>query len=371
MKLFGKNGCAALAMAAGIAGVALSAQPAAATVTFNTFVSAGDIAAVEGQTQTIGFNYAGNKFVGSVYFGATNLQLYQTDLTGHNVQLFGSPLPDGSGEPVLAGSLGLGGFVKDDVYASGADANIYHYANAGGAPNLFATLPAGTVTRQIFFDPSGNFGGDMLVTTTSGNIYRVNSAGVVTPLANVGEDAEGMDIASSNYGPFAGDLLVASEQSGSIRAVSNTGVVTTLALRDSGGTPVNIFEAETVSVVPLNFGQSGNPLEGFYVANFPIDIQKAGNVSDFTPYLGDAIVTSEESSNSQVWDLAYDSTTNTFVVTQIGNMPGQSEDGIFVTAERIVLTGGGAPEPTTWAMMLVGIGLVGFWLRRRRIAVTA
>jgi hypothetical protein len=45
--------------------------------------------------------------------------------------------------------------------------------------NLFATLPgtAGQV-RQIFFDPGSSFGGDMLVTTTSGNVYRVNSSGV-------------------------------------------------------------------------------------------------------------------------------------------------------------------------------------------------
>jgi hypothetical protein len=371
MKLFGKNSCAALAMAAGIASVALTAQPAAATVTFSTFVSGSDIFAVEGQNNTIGFNFAGNKFVGSVYTGANNLQLYSTDLTGHNVQLFGKPLPDGGGEPVLAGSLGLGGFPKGDVYASGADANIYHYANTGGTPTLFATLPAGSVARQIFFDPGSSFGGQMIVTTTSGHIYTVNSAGTVTPLANVGEDAEGMDIASTKYGTFAGDLLVSSEGSGSIRAVTPGGTVIPLDLRNAAGASTNIFEAETVSVVPLNFGKSGNPLEGFYVANYPVDIQKAGIVSEFTPFLGDAIVTSEEGSNSQIWDLAFDAVSNTFVVTQIGNMPNQSEDGIFVTAERIVETGGGTPEPSTWAMLLVGIGLVGFWLRQRKGALAA
>ena len=35
-----------------------------------------------------------------------------------------------------------------------------------------------------------------------------------------------------------------------------------------------LTEAETVSTVPLNLG-SGNPLEGFYVANYPQNIQKA------------------------------------------------------------------------------------------------
>jgi opacity protein-like surface antigen len=100
MKLSRINGCAA--MAAAITSAALVAQvaPATAAITFSTFVTSAQIGAVEGQTNTIGFNFAGNKFVGSVYFGSNNLQLYSTNLTGGNVQLFGSPLPDGGGEPV-------------------------------------------------------------------------------------------------------------------------------------------------------------------------------------------------------------------------------------------------------------------------------
>src|SRR4051794_31580342 len=65
-----------------------------ATVTFNTFVNGGAIAGVEGgQQNTIGFTYAGDKFVGTVYTGPNNLQLYSTDLNGGSVQLFGNPLP--------------------------------------------------------------------------------------------------------------------------------------------------------------------------------------------------------------------------------------------------------------------------------------
>jgi hypothetical protein len=371
MKLFRINGCAAVGMAAAITGAALAAQVAPAeAITFTTFVTGAQISAVEGQNQTIGFNYAGNKFVGSVYLGTNNLQLYSTNLTGGNVQLFGSPLPDGGGEPVLAGALGLGGFTKDEVYASGGDTNIYHYANSGGVPTLFATLPAGSA-RQIFFDPTGSFGGDMIVTTNIGAIYTVNSAGTVHLLANIGADTEGMDIASSKYGSFAGDLLVSSEATGLIHAITPTGTV--LTLPSSSGGSVTIPEAETVSVVPLNFGLSGDPLEGFYVANYPVDIQKAGITSEFTPYLGDAIVTSEFSSSSPIWDLAFDNGTGTFTVTQIGTLPNQSEDGIFVTAQRINLTGGGAPEPASWMMMLVGFFSLGAALRglRRRPSALA
>ena len=159
-----------------------------------------------------------------------------------------------------------------------------------------------------------------------------------------------VDIASSAYGQYAGRLLVASEGSGQIRAITPGGAITVLDLRDINGNPVGIPTAETVSVVPLNFGASGNPLEGFYVANYAVDIQKAGIVSQFLPYLGDAIITSEFGSNSPLWDLHYNGDgLNTFTVTQIGTLPNQSEDGIFVTAQRIVdiNPNAGVPEPAS------------------------
>ena len=50
-----------------------------ASINFSTFVTSPDIAAAEGgNTQTIAFNYAGNKFVGTVRFSN---QLYSTNLS--------------------------------------------------------------------------------------------------------------------------------------------------------------------------------------------------------------------------------------------------------------------------------------------------
>ena len=361
---------ATMAVTAAIAAAALAAQvaPASAAITFAPFVNSGDIAAAVGQNNTIGFTYAGNKFVGSVYFGGNNLQLYSTDLTGGSVAKFGSPLPTGGGEVVLAGSLGKGGFATGDVYASGADTNIYHYANSGGAPSLFATLPGEAgASRQIFFDPGSSFGGDMIVTTTSGRIYTVTSGGTVSQLANIGADTEGMDIASAAYGKYAGNLLVVSEGTGQVHSITPGGIVTTLL--DSAHNPIFVSVGETLSVVPLDFGLSGDPLEGFYVANYPSDIQKAGVVSEFAPYLGHAILTSEFGSNSTLWDLAYNGDLlDTFNLTAIGALPLQSEDGIFVTAQRITDTHG-VPEPATWAMMILGFGAAGSALRRRRAAL--
>jgi hypothetical protein len=312
--------------------LALSVSTHAATnIDFRTFVSSSSIANAEGgNNKTIAFNFAGNKFVGSVYTGTDNNQLYSTNLAGGAVTQFGQPIPGASSEVVVGAALGVnqGSWTPGDIYAgSQANGQIYHFAGTGGAPTLFATVPSGNV-RQVFFDPGSSFQGNMVVTTSVGNIYQITNAGNVSLLASVGEDTEGMDIATSAWGPYAGDLLVSSEVSGTIRLISPSGQIKVVG-------SVGLFpHAETISFVPLNL-DANDPLQGFYVANYPTDIQFAP-ATNFTGLLGDAVVTSE-SGGSIAWDVHYNSGAGTFTKTQFtftGNQITQFEDGIFVTAQR-------------------------------------
>jgi len=357
--------CAAVLMSA----VSIGARAGVLNVDFSTFVSLADISAIEGtNTQTIAFNYAGTQFVGSVYY---NTQLYSTNLSGGGLATFGTPLGTGTAagaqnaslvsEVVVGASLGQAGFAAGDIYAgSQQDGDIFHYAANGSSQSLFATLPGGSgVVRQIFFDPGNSFGGNMLVTTTSGDIYEINSLGAVSLLAAVGEDTEGMDIATTAWGSYAGDLLVGSEGSGTLRLISPGGVITVL------GSIGEFPGAETVSFVPLNLN-AGDSLQGFYVANYPFDIQFAA-AANFTGLLGDAIVT-DEFGGSSMWDVNYNGTTFTVTpFTFTGDSIYQFEDGEFVTSEREtdVVT----PEPST--LFLLGPALLGLalgYIRKHKIA---
>ena len=331
----------------------------AVPVTFDPFVSSTG-------GSPIGFTYAGNKFVGSNYF---NNQLYQTDLNGGNLQAFGSPLPFSSGsvgEAYVSSSLGLGGFGSSsarDVYVGlQSFGNIYKYSNDGATQSLFASGLSGGV-RGIAFDPYGNYGNNMIVTTSTGNVYEVDSSGTSTLLTNVGGDAEGLDFAPQSFGNIAaGTLVVVSEGTGRLNAIDSSGTKTDLGLHF--GTP------EMLSFVPLNLGASGNPLEGFYAANYTSNVIKA-DASEFAAYKGEAVITDE--TNHNMYRIFWDGTK--FDTSVIGQFPNQPEDGIFVTAAildpgcTVTNSCGGSvvPEPETYSMMFIGLGLMGFIAHRRKV----
>jgi hypothetical protein len=334
--------------------VAGGLSSAAQAVTFNIFTDPHPP-----MTQgTIGFAFAGNKFVGSVLQNGPG-SLYSTDLGGGNVQAFAPAvsLTSSSGEHFVASSFGLGGFPNGDVYtANGSD--IVHVTNNGAASNTLVAGLGGEV-RGITFDLVGTFNNNMLVTTSFGNVYKVNSAGAATLLVNVGEDVEGLDVAplGNGFSTFDGQLIVASEGSGKLRAISPAGVATELSNGSLGG-PVLVPSAEELTFVPLNLGVTGSPLEGLYGANYTQNVLKA-NGSEFLGMQGDIIVTGELT--GKVSRVHWDGTQ--FQVTTVGSFPNQPEDGIFVTPTMVQL----APEPSSVVLAAMGFLAIIAWRVRSRV----
>jgi hypothetical protein len=311
---------------------------------------------------TIGFAYIGDGFVGSVQADGTGNVLYRTDTSGGSVSIFAPTVlvPGGSpsSEHFVASSLGLGGFPNRDVYVAAGNGIIHiDHAGASGAPLITSVngAPGSTLAsavRGILFDAIGTFGNDMLVTTIGGQIYRIDSTGAATLLASVGEDTEGLDIAPlGTFGPYGGQLIVASEGSGLLRAITTTGTVTVI----NPNSP--IAGAEELTFVPLNLGLSGNPVEGFYGSNYTPNVVK-GDASEFTSMLGDIIVTGEFT--HIVTNVHWDTTLLAPVNTNIGSFPNQPEDGIFVTAAIINPCPPGevcnnVPEPDSFLLLAAAL----------------
>jgi hypothetical protein len=305
----------------------------------------------------VGWAYAGNKFVGTVLdSGSGQNVLYSTDLTGNNVQPFGGAVtlaPTFGNEHYVSSSIGLGGFPIGDVYVASGN-NIKHINNAGVAdPGLFInTGSSGGINgdiRGITFDAVGTFGNQMIITTHTGFVYTVDSAGNATQIGSTGEDTEGLDIAplGGTWGGMNGWLFIASEGSGLIRAIKPV----SFAMQNV----TTVSSAEELDFVPLNLGASGNPLEGLYSGNYNVNVLKAG-ANQFAGLQGDIIVTGELT--KAINDVNFNG--GSPIVTNVGSIPNQPEDGLFVTADLIAHDN--LPEPGSLA--LLGIG--GLMMLRRR-----
>jgi hypothetical protein len=152
--------------------------------------------------------------------------------------------------------------------------------------NPWVTLPneGGLLNGGLFQDVYCVAGGDLIVTTRTGDVWRVTSAGAATEVASsVGQDLEGPTTVPDNparYGPWAGQILVSDEANGVIWSIDPTTGST--GRWDGGGA---FGSAEGVHVVPPN--------QNFFGVDFADGTLQGAAAAQFTAIVGDVVLATE------------------------------------------------------------------------------
>ncbi len=124
-----------------------------------------------------------------------------------------------------------GGFTAGDLFVgNGIDGQIVRISSDGNTvDNPWVDLPGannGLMRGSLYVDRTGEWGGDLVVVTTTGEVWRVTSAGVPTKVATASVHLEGAIIVPNcpaRYGPIAGKLIAGAEGQGLLHVISKDG----------------------------------------------------------------------------------------------------------------------------------------------------
>jgi len=184
-----------------------------------------------------------------------------------------------------------GGFTPGDMYFGTGQPGVIAKLSGGGSTltDPWVTLPneGGLLRGGLFQDVYCVAGGDLIVTTTVGDVWRVSSNGAATELASNfgGSTLEGPTTVpndSARYGPWAGQILVSDEGNGVIWSIDPT--LGAVGRWDGGGV---WGSAEGVHVVPAN--------ENFFGVDFGSATLQGAVAAQFTGVVGDIVLATENS----------------------------------------------------------------------------
>ena len=192
-------------------------------------------------------------------------------------------------------SLCQKGFVTGDLYFGTGRPGVVARLSDNGAKftDPWVRLPneQGLLRGGIQQDLACVAGGDLIVTTTRGNVWRVSAAGAAKRVAHIGPvrkqlaSLEGVTTVPNNparYGPWAGQILAAGEQVGVLFSIDpSTGKVGRSDVQGGAKFP----GAESVVIVPPN--------QNFFGVNFGAGKLEGASVAQFAELVGDVLVATE------------------------------------------------------------------------------
>jgi hypothetical protein len=209
------------------------------------------------------------------------------------------------------------------------------FANIGG-PFVGVTERSQLSHTSLAFDTEGSFDNSLLAATDDGSIWKIDYTGgvkLLTPGSNVGGRPECIDVAPTDFGPNGGKLIVGSESTGRISAITKSGEVSILL--NFAGKP------EHCNFLP-HYINTTNPLNGMYIMASSIkrlsqdNIKPAANTSQvlkvsassFIPYAGSLIFTDEYAGKS-IKAITYNKTDGHYIFQGIGSSGGGDQDIAF------------------------------------------
>jgi hypothetical protein len=206
--------------------------------------------------------------------------------------------------------------------------------------NPWVTLPGetGLLRGGITQDRACVFGGDLIVTTTTGDVWRVSSAGVPTRLAThiaAPNSFEGPTTVPNNprYGPWAGTVLLGNEADHCVYSVTAAGKATCTNLG---------FDAEGVRIIP--------PGQSYFAVDFADHAVVTAPASEFAGMVGDILVANE---GGVLQHVRYDRVAKTFTSEQVAKI-GQFEGSTFAPATVAVVTPTPSPSAPPACALPVG-----------------
>jgi len=250
-----------------------------------------------------------------------------------------------------------GGWAAGTMFTgNGVDGQITRINPNGtlfGGSALWVDLPGagnGLMRGSLYVDRTGVWGGDLIAVTTAGQVWRINSAGAATMVANVSTHLEGVATVPNDpkYGPLAGKIIAGAEGQGRLYAFDT-----------SGGTT---FSTLGVNVEDIDFIDAG---ENFFGVNFGTSRILAAPASDFAAFVGDILLTQESpipaGNGTGLYRLHWNGVSlvaDQFTLNAGSAVPGQWEHVSFGPVPISV------PEPGTGA--LLGLALFGAFAAARR-----
>ena len=195
-------------------------------------------------------------------------------------------------------SGGMGGFGTGELFVgNGVDGQIVRISADGSTvTNPWVDLPGtsnGLMRGSLYVDRTGVWGGELIVATTDGEVWRVDNAGVAMSIADLaGVHLEGLVTvpdAPARFGPLAGTILAGAESEGLLYSIATDGTVTSY----------NVGVAiEDIDIVMPN--------ENFFGVNYGTS-RLVGVLSDsFLPIAGDILLTQESVTSVGLFRLYWD-----------------------------------------------------------------